>query len=189
MDFSADQADGSSSDGEEEADEDEKLAPQKNLNKIEENVVHFTENSKSKSDFVNVDVVLPKTFTCVLCSFLGTSKKQVSEHIKDFHKIEMNEHLLDQTYSTMRLESMITDTPDKKSAETIALPVRVQNPRIVGALRSSRTRIFLFMNIIDFSRMPKNQQTRQKRSSRTIFSPIIKKNDHLKKSTDFEPCF
>jgi hypothetical protein len=129
MDFSAEQADDSSSD-EEEDDEDEKLAPQKKLKKSEENVVHFTENSKSKSDFVNVDVVLPKTFTCVLCSFLGTSKKQVSEHIKDFHKIEMNEHLLDQNYSTMRLESMMTDTPDKKSAETFALPVRVQNPRI-----------------------------------------------------------
>jgi len=148
MDFSAEQADDSSSDEEEDDDdEDDKLAPQKKLKKSEESVVHFTENSKSKSDFVNVDVVLPKTFTCVLCSFLGTSKKQVSEHIKDFHKIEMNEHLLDQNYSTMRLESMMTDTPDKKSAETIALPVRVQNPRIVGALSSSITKFILFIDL------------------------------------------
>lgn len=154
MDFSAEQADDSSSDDDDEEEvEDGKLAPEKKLNKSEENVVYFTENSKSKSDFVNVDVVLPKTFTCVLCSFLGTSKKQVSEHIKDFHKIEMNEHLLDQTYSSMRLESMITDTPDKKSAETIALPVRVQNPRIGAALSSSRINFILFMNIIDFSGM------------------------------------
>jgi len=122
MDFSKEQADDSSSEESSDEEEDIELAPQKRAKQNEASVVEFKENAKSKSDFVNVDVVLPKTFTCVLCSYLGSTKKQISSHIKEFHKIEMNEHLLDQTYATMKLESMVSDTPDKRSTETIALP-------------------------------------------------------------------
>ena len=84
--------------------------------------MNFSKNVQSKSPIPDTDVILPKTFTCVLCSFLGSTKKEISSHIKDFHKIEMNEHLLSTSFHTERLESMMTDTPDKKSYETNALP-------------------------------------------------------------------
>ncbi|CBY20623.1 unnamed protein product [Oikopleura dioica] len=122
MDFSTEQADDSSSE-EDEDEEDEKAPLQKRPKPAcKENFVDFKENAKPKTAVPKIDVVLPKTYTCVLCSFLGTSKKQVSAHLKDFHKIEMNQHLLSPTYHTMKLESMMTDTPDKKITETIALP-------------------------------------------------------------------
>lgn len=122
MDFSTEQADDSSSE-EDEEEEDEKAPLQKRPKPAcKENFVDFKENAKPKTASPKIDVVLPKTYTCVLCSFLGTSKKQVSAHLKEFHKIEMNEHLLSPTYHTMKLESMMTDTPDKKITETIALP-------------------------------------------------------------------
>ncbi|CAG5114226.1 Oidioi.mRNA.OKI2018_I69.chr2.g8290.t1.cds [Oikopleura dioica] len=120
LDFSNDQADDSSS----EEEEDEETEPEIE----EENIIDFKQPLQFKPGDAHYqaiqdnDIVLPKKFTCTLCSYLCSSKKEVSMHVKDFHRIEMNEHLILSSFIDEKLESLTTDTPDKKARETITLP-------------------------------------------------------------------
>lgn len=121
MDSDSDDDTESESDVTETESESEDKEPEERIICFEQ-PARFSEGDSHYREIPLVDGKISKTIACTLCHYLMNTKKELSDHVKDFHNIQFNDHMVSQVFINTKMAMDMKDTPDRGKKMTNALP-------------------------------------------------------------------